>query len=153
MTQLTPAAQAAYWQDWYHNKGGREKAAENVRRWRRDNPHRHLYANRKSQNAKGHKHEWTIEFSDLTFPVRCPVLDIELDYTYGGKGGRGHDNSPSLDRIDNSRGYVKGNVIVVSQLANRIKTSATPEQIRRVADFYAALHATGASGTVGTTSE
>jgi hypothetical protein len=41
-----------------------------------------------------------------------------------------------MDRIDNSRGYVKGNVIIVSQLANRIKTSATPDQIITVGQFY-----------------
>lgn len=41
-----------------------------------------------------------------------------------------------MDKIDPSRGYVKGNVIVVSGLANRIKTNATLEQIKKVYDFY-----------------
>lgn len=49
------------------------------------------------------------------------------------------DASPTLDRIIPRRGYVPGNVIVVSNLANRIKSSATARQIRRVATFYEML--------------
>jgi hypothetical protein len=139
MTQLSPTAQAAYWNDWYHNKGGKEKSLENVKRWRQANPHRHLFAARKTQARAGGKHEWTVEFEDIAWPTHCPALDIELDYSYGGKGKHSHDNSPSLDRLDNARGYVKGNVIVVSCLANRIKNSSTPAQLARVAAFYAGL--------------
>ena len=43
------------------------------------------------------------------------------------------------DRIDPKKGYVKGNIIVVSMRANRIKTDATVDEIRKVADFYEKL--------------
>lgn len=49
------------------------------------------------------------------------------------------DTSPTLDRIEASLGYVKGNCVVVSGLANRIKSNATVEQIAMVAEFYGDL--------------
>jgi len=66
---------------------------------------------------------------------KCPIL--EIPFKTGDQGGR--FNSPSIDRIDNSKGYEKGNVIWVSSLANSIKTSATPEQIVAVGEFYKQL--------------
>lgn len=35
----------------------------------------------------------------------------------------------SLDRIDNTQGYIPGNVEVVSYLANMMKSSASREQL------------------------
>jgi len=68
---------------------------------------------------------------DVTIPEVCPVLGIQLSH-HGPS-----DNYPSLDRIDNTKGYVKGNVVVVSYLANRLKSNATIDQLRKVASFYA----------------
>jgi hypothetical protein len=61
----------------------------------------------------------------------CPALGIPLNYA----SDKNSDNSPSLDRFKAALGYVKGNVFVISNLANRIKTSATPEQVQAVADW------------------
>jgi hypothetical protein len=73
----------------------------------------------------------------LAVPV-CPALGIPLSYS--GNGVVGPD-SPSLDRIVPSLGYVPENVIVVSQRANMIKSNATPEEIQAVGNFYAKLYA------------
>ncbi len=66
----------------------------------------------------------------------CPILGIKLEI-----GSDNWQNSPSLDRIDNTKGYEKGNVIMVSHMANSIKNQATPSQIKKVADFYMKLYA------------
>lgn len=58
--------------------------------------------------------EFTIEVADVVIPDRCPILDVPL-------GLVGSPYAPSLDRIDNNRGYVKGNVAVISKLANQMK--------------------------------
>jgi hypothetical protein len=71
----------------------------------------------------------------LVVPVVCPILGIPL--AHGVK--KFTDNSPSLDRIKPEKGYVTGNVQVISMLANRIKTNATTEQIRKVADYLEGL--------------
>ena len=45
----------------------------------------------------------------------------------------------SFDRIYPKKAYIKGNIVVVSNKANRIKTDATVDEIRKVADFYEKL--------------
>ena len=38
--------------------------------------------------------------------------------------------------IENSKGYIRGNVIVISDRANRLKGDATLLELQRIADFY-----------------
>ena len=83
--------------------------------------------------AKGLAFALTAE--DIQIPKRCPVLGIPLSVG----NGRATDNSPELDRINNRKGYVKGNVIVVSRRANRIKNDATVKELQQIASFYANL--------------
>jgi hypothetical protein len=70
---------------------------------------------------------------------RCPVLGLPLARSVG-KSGPG-DASPSLDRLDSSKGYVPGNITVVSALANQIKSRATAEQVKAVFEWMQKLHA------------
>jgi hypothetical protein len=60
---------------------------------------------------------------------KCPALGIKFELEK-------RDNTPSLDRIDNSRGYVKGNVQWVSLKANCIMNNATPEEVMKVAKHF-----------------
>lgn len=84
---------------------------------------------------KGFEHNITIE--DIQIPDKCPLLGIPL---FAGQGGV-CPNSPTLDRIDSSKGYIKGNVWVISYKANTIKSNATPEELQliasRLAEFIA----------------
>ena len=97
-----------------------------------------LTSKRNNALHKGIPFDLTI--SDLyPLPEVCPVLGIPLSYG-GGHGAA--DNSMALDRIDPSKGYVKGNVVMVSQRANRIKNDATPAELRKIADFYAKFDTT-----------
>jgi len=69
--------------------------------------------------------EFNLTKEDIILPTHCPLLGIEL------KRGDKEDYSMSysLDRIDNSLGYVKGNVKVISMLANTMKNSASSEHL------------------------
>lgn len=75
--------------------------------------------------------DFDITYKDLSIPYYCPVLQIELN-KQGVKVG---PNSPSLDRIDPTQGYIKGNVQVISHLANTMKSNASPEQLLHFADW------------------
>ena len=81
--------------------------------------------------------ECTITADDLTIPDFCPLLGIQLRRCLGGSPGPG---SPSIDRIDSSRGYVPGNVWVISHRANRIKGDASALELIRIGKALRNLH-------------
>lgn len=86
--------------------------------------------------AKANKIPWELEIDDLDWPKMCPYLDIELNYLSDDKA----DNVASLDKIIPEKGYVKGNVQIISNLANRMKSSATAEQMLMFAKNTALMH-------------
>lgn len=66
--------------------------------------------------------EFGITIDDIEMPDVCPLIGIPIKSPIEGRGPK--PGSPFLDRIDNSKGYVKGNVWVISFLANRMKNDA-----------------------------
>lgn len=69
--------------------------------------------------------EFNIDLDDIIIPEKCPILNIPL-CVHEEKAAF---DSYSLDRIDSSKGYVKGNVAVISRLANTMKNDATREEL------------------------
>ncbi len=88
------------------------------------NPEYVMYT-RAKRNATSRGREFNLSVDDLPIPDICPLLGIEI------KKGKGKlcDASPSVDRKDNTKGYVKGNVWVISNQANRIKSNASIEEL------------------------
>jgi len=85
-----------------------------------------------SKDAKRRAKEKGIEFSiteeDFNIPEFCPVTGLRLQR---------HEkclrwDSPSLDRVNNSKGYIKGNVAVISNRANMIKKDASINEIEKL---------------------
>lgn len=72
--------------------------------------------------------EFSLTLADIKIPEFCPVLGIPLK----ASRGRMDKNSPTLDRIDNSRGYVADNIQVISWRANALKKDATPQELYRL---------------------
>lgn len=98
----------------------------------------------KLRHSKGKGVEFTLTLEDITWSASCPVFGIpfllpgsaERTARCGSKGGPVW-NSPNFDRIDPTKGYIPGNVVLISTLANTIKQDATsPERIRQVADWF-----------------
>lgn len=104
-------------------------SAEAARCYRRNNPLRSLVIQVKAR-CKRIGREFDLDHRFLELPEYCPVLGLKLEWT-----GTVTDNTPSLDRIDNSRGYTHDNVQIISNKANRMKTDATPEQLRKFAEW------------------
>src|SRR5580692_6046027 len=119
---------------WYErNKEERNRYATE---WRKNNREKdrairkRKYAKRTSEQRllRNAKHSaWlrgttvSITLEDIIIPDVCPVLGIPLFR----QGGTRTANSPSLDRLDNTKGYVKGNVWVISWRANKLKGEST----------------------------
>lgn len=69
---------------------------------------------------------FNLDLKDIIIPTHCPYLGMELTH-YLGQGYL--DSNSSIDRTIPELGYVKGNVQVISRLANQMKNSATKEQL------------------------
>jgi hypothetical protein len=95
----------------------------------------------KAMLARAHKRSkhkqipFDLKEEDIRIPEVCPILNIPL---HRGKKTL-CPNSPSIDRIVPEKGYIKGNIIIVSSKANTIKSYATPEEIIAVGEFYKKL--------------
>lgn len=87
-----------------------------------------LMLNDARKRAKKKGIEFNISLEDIFIPETCPVLGIPL---FRGKGSRS-PNSPSLDRVVNAEGYVKGNIAVISQRANALKNDGTAEEFKKL---------------------
>jgi len=84
------------------------------------------------QRARKKGIEFSITADSLYLPTHCPALGIEIDYAIAG-GWK--TNSPTLDRVDNSRGYVPGNVFVISFRANAIKSDASLSDLEKIISY------------------
>ena len=107
-----------------------EQTKQHYHKIKNEQPERFLLqAARKRAKAKGI--DCTITVDDIVIPLECPVFGFALTKS----DGRFSPTSPSLDRIDVSKGYVPGNVQVISMKANTMKNNATPEELRRFATW------------------
>ena len=95
---------------------------------RRKNTYDNNPISRMLMNSKSRSRQYNIPFNitleDVPIPKLCPILGVPLVL---GKANN-YEFAPSIDRIDSNKGYIKGNVKVISALANRMKTNATKEQ-------------------------
>lgn len=85
---------------------------------------------RAKYRAKQKGHEFTITKEDIIIPDKCPLLGIPLIKNKTIQQG----NSPSLDRIDPTKGYIKGNVWVISNRANTLKNDASLQELQTLVE-------------------
>lgn len=90
----------------------------------KENPHKVLWQ-RAKYRATNKQLEFNLDITDIVIPEYCPLLGVKLEP--GVTNNR--QTSMSLDRIDSSKGYIKGNVQVISTKANVLKNNATKEEL------------------------
>lgn len=106
-------------------------AAQWRRQYTKDHPEKRLLWAAKKR-AKEHNLPFNLEENDIIIPLYCPYLGIKLSTT--SQRGDSRENVCSLDKIVPNLGYVKGNVEVISHLANTMKSNATKEQLLKFAN-------------------
>ena len=94
----------------------------------------YLKSAKKRAEAKQLPFDLDLEYLESIAMFRCPVFLTKLTWGEFGKGAP-TSNSPSLDRIVPDKGYVKGNVRFLSNLANSMKQNATQEQLLLFANW------------------
>lgn len=109
-----------------------EKRREYNRKWREKNAAK-VMMERARRRATKHGIEFDLDeaFVAAITPLFCPVFDTPLTLAAGVAG----PNSPSLDRKDPSKGYVRGNVQVISNKANMMKQNATEDELKQFAKW------------------
>jgi hypothetical protein len=120
-----------------YRKKNKEKRIEQNKEWYKhsrkvwfiNDPQHYLwYVARTRSRKKGT--EFTITKEDIIIPEKCPILEIKLT-----KGDGYLPNAMSLDRIDNTKGYIPTNVRVISRKANLMKSSLTLEVLEKLIKY------------------
>ena len=115
------------------------------KKWRKNNLKSRAISNKyfsltQRARKKNVPMEITAEYIKNMYPddMICPALGIKMERGIGGRP-ENISNCSSIDRIIPEKGYVPGNVIIVSMKANQIKSNATPDEIIKVGKFYKKL--------------
>lgn len=120
------------WERWA--KRNPEKANSRMREWRHRNPKNILLLSAK-RRAKEKNIEFSLTLSDIPdIPKMCPVAQIPI-FVRPDKAQGPCENSPTLDRVNPNKGYVKGNVQVLSFKGNRWKSDMSYEDVHRLLKY------------------
>ena len=115
-----------------YQKEWRLKNKEHLREWEksriRDPLKQYYYGLKKS--ALSRNLEFNLTHDDIVIPEYCPVLGLKIN-----RGDSLTEDSPSFDRIDNTKGYTKDNIQVISWRANRIKSDASLEELEKICNY------------------
>ena len=111
----------------YHTDRDNYRAMENTMA--------HQFRQRKNQALKKGI-PFTIELEDIEQPEFCPVLGLKLNYAWGGKNGKAKDpNKATIDKLDPAKGYIPGNVFIISWRANKLKSDMRIEELEKILTY------------------
>lgn len=92
-----------------------------------------LNASKQRAKLNGREHDINVEDIKAIYPADgcCPIFGLKLEFN--GAGFR--DNSPSIDRIDSTKGYTRDNIQVISWKANRIKGASSLQDLEMMVAY------------------
>lgn len=109
-------------------RNGSPRGLKLAKKWRVKNALRSIIMNIKS-TCKRFGIPFDLTVDDIAMPKVCPYLGIPLKMR---DGEARTDNTMSIDRVDPDEGYVRGNIIVVSWRANRLKNDAKLWELKAI---------------------
>jgi hypothetical protein len=129
----TPKPSRQFHKSWVDKDGLQAWCIDCLSKRHRDNPRRLMLVNARARSRRKGL-EFHISEEDIVIPEVCPVLGIPIIVGNGAqiRGSRVSDNSPTLDRKDNNRGYTPENVCVISWRANSLKRDASIGEMEKV---------------------
>lgn len=83
-------------------------------------------------NKKNIPFNLTLEWIEKRWTGKCELTGIEFDLAFGGTGPR--RRSPSVDRIEPSKGYVIGNCRIVLFAVNALKGEGTDSEMMEIVE-------------------
>lgn len=112
------------------SKDNKDKLSTYGKKWRESNKDKCVFRGIRTR-ARRLGVPFDLELEDITNYDTCPIFGFKLE-----RGGHQEkNNSPSVDKIIPSKGYVKGNIQIISNKANAMKSDATPEELRMFAKW------------------
>ena len=99
---------------------------EYSRNYRKENIEKRLLLGARTR-SKELNLDFNIDLEDIIVPELCPILNVPMVLKTR--------HAPSLDRINPNKGYIKGNVWVISRKANVMKNDATSEELRSFSEW------------------
>lgn len=114
----------------------RIKNKEYCREYRKRDYKKYMFQHCKG-SAKHRNLDFNLTIDDIIIPKYCPYLGIEITQDVGT--GNSYSNA-SIDRIDNSKGYIKGNIQIISFLANKMKQNVSIDQLIVFAENILSIH-------------
>ena len=116
-------------QQW--QKANPEKANLINQQWRKKNPARWILT-RARGNAKRKNLKFNLTIEDISpLPEKCPVLGIKLRQAQTPQDPNGW----SIDRVNNKKGYVKGNIAIISLRANKLKSDGSLKEFKALINW------------------
>lgn len=110
----------------------RKSSLDSKIHWRKKYPEANFVLKAR-ERAREKGLDFNITRDDIILANFCPILGLRLDSST-------LDQTPSIDRIDNNKGYIKGNIQIISFRANRMKGNATLDEIMLLADFLKGIN-------------
>ena len=108
----------------------RQLVNERACKYYQNKPEYYMLA-RAKRRAKQLNLAFDLTLEDIYIPKVCPIFQIPLSLSNGVQS----PNSPSLDKIDPLKGYIKGNVRVISNAANFRKSDMSIHQCERLLHY------------------
>ena len=106
----------------------RKNNPDSLKNWREATDPRKIIIYNTRSSAKKRGIFFDLIIDDIIIPEVCPVLGIVLDKNQP-------DAKPSIDRIDNTKGYVKDNIMTISWRANKLKNDGSLDELRAIVAY------------------